>query len=53
MFDIDVVMVMGITDIDDKIKILQRMKKALFELSKACSGAGPITECPILEALEK
>ena len=42
-----------IADIDDKIKILQRMKKALFKLSKVCSGAGPVTECPILEALEK
>lgn len=37
----------------DKIKSLQRMKKALEDVSKACSGRGPITECPILEALEK
>jgi len=42
-----------IADIDDKIKILQRMKKALFKLSKACSGKGSVNECPILEALEK
>ena len=42
-----------IVDIDGKIKILKRMKKALFELSKACSGVGPASECPILEALEK
>ncbi len=42
-----------IADIEDKIKTLQRMKKALFKLSKACSGAGPVSECPILEALEK
>jgi len=42
-----------ITDIDDKIKILQRMKKALFKISKACSGKGNVNECPILEALEK
>ena len=42
-----------IADIDDKIKILQCMKKALFKLSKACSGTGPVSECPILEALEK
>lgn len=37
----------------DKIKSLQRMKKALEDVSRACSGRGPITECPILEALEK
>ena len=42
-----------IADIESKIKILQRMKKALFKLSKECSGAGPASECPILEALEK
>lgn len=42
-----------IVDIDDKIKTLKRMKKALFKLSKACSGSGPACECPILEALGK
>ena len=42
-----------IADIEDKIKTLQRMKKALFKLSKTCRGAGPASECPILEALEK
>jgi MerR family mercuric resistance operon transcriptional regulator len=42
-----------IVDIEVKIKTLQHMKKALFKLSKACSGAGPASECPILEALEK
>ncbi len=41
-----------IADIDEKIKTLQRMKKALVKLTAACSGRGPVTECPILEALE-
>lgn len=40
-------------DIVEKIKILQRMKKALIKLTEACKGRGPISECPILEALEK
>ncbi len=44
---------MKIKDIDNKIKSLQEMKKALVKLTKACSGKGPVTECPILEALEK
>jgi MerR family mercuric resistance operon transcriptional regulator len=42
-----------IADIEGKIKTLQRMKKALVKVTKTCSGAGPASECPILEALEK
>ena len=39
--------------IEEKIKTLKGMKKALVELSRACSGRGPISECPILESLEE
>ncbi|MEE9524807.1 MAG: MerR family transcriptional regulator [Thermodesulfovibrionales bacterium] len=42
-----------IADIEIKIKTLQSMKKALTKLTKACIGNGPVSECPILEALEK
>ncbi len=28
------------------------MNKALVKLTAACSGRGPVTGCPILEALE-
>ncbi|MCK5286990.1 MAG: Hg(II)-responsive transcriptional regulator [Thermodesulfovibrionia bacterium] len=42
-----------IADIEEKVKTLQRMKKALVKLTKACSGKGPVIECPILEALER
>jgi MerR family mercuric resistance operon transcriptional regulator len=42
-----------IADIEEKIKTLQGMKKALVKLTKACSGKGPVIECPILEALER
>lgn len=42
-----------IADIDGRIKTLQRMKKALANLAKECKGKGPVSECPILEALEK
>ncbi len=41
-----------IADIEEKLKTLQEMKKALVKLTKACSGKGPVIECPILEALE-
>jgi MerR family mercuric resistance operon transcriptional regulator len=42
-----------IADIEEKVITLQRMKKALVKLIRACSGKGPIMECPILEALER
>ncbi|HUG68506.1 MAG TPA: MerR family DNA-binding protein [Pirellulaceae bacterium] len=41
-----------ITDIEEKIKTLQRMKRSLVKLTKACSGNGSTSECPILDALE-
>lgn len=42
-----------IEDMQQKIRDLQKMKKALKQLAAACDGRGPVTECPILEALEK
>ncbi len=41
-----------IADIQEKLRTLRRMKKALVELTAACGGRGPVTECPILEAME-
>ena len=41
-----------IRDIDQKVRSLEAMRKALSKLMSACSGRGPITECPILESLE-
>jgi len=38
-------------DIERKIEALGRMKRALMELIASCQGRGPISECPILEAL--
>jgi MerR family mercuric resistance operon transcriptional regulator len=42
-----------ISDIEKKMQILQKMKKALVNLTNSCSGRGPVSECPILEALDK
>jgi MerR family mercuric resistance operon transcriptional regulator len=42
-----------IENIEEKIRSLQNMKEALVEVTRACSGRGLITECPILEALDK
>jgi Hg(II)-responsive transcriptional regulator len=38
--------------IDDKVRTLQAMRKALTKLVRECSGKGPVTQCPILEALD-
>ena len=40
-----------IADMEEKIKALQRMKKALTKLASTCRGRGPMSECPILEML--
>ena len=39
-------------DIETKIRSLQTMREALSQLENECSGSGPVTTCPILEALE-
>lgn len=41
-----------IADVEQRIAALERMKGALEKLDSACSGRGPTSECPILEALE-
>ncbi len=41
-----------IADIDAKLHDLQRMKETLVRLVTTCSGRGPISQCPILDALE-
>jgi MerR family mercuric resistance operon transcriptional regulator len=42
-----------ITEIEERIQSLKRMKNALLKLTKECTGKGPVKECPILDALEK
>lgn len=41
-----------IADIEAKIESLQRMKAALMTVTSQCSGRGPTSECPILDALD-
>lgn len=38
--------------IQEKIRSLQRIKKALKKVSSLCRGRGPTSECPILEELQ-
>ena len=42
-----------ILDIEQKIQGLQRMKRALTDLTAACDGQGSASECPILQMLEE
>lgn len=40
-----------IAEIDTRLQALVRMKSALARLAREC-GTGPVSECPILEALD-
>jgi MerR family mercuric resistance operon transcriptional regulator len=42
-----------IAEVEEKISTLQRMKKSLVEITKACRGRGPVSACPILDALDR
>jgi MerR family transcriptional regulator, copper efflux regulator len=41
-----------IQSIDEKIAALKTMRKALVVITNTCSGEGPTTDCPILDALD-
>ena len=41
-----------ILDIEQKMSTLQTMKSALTKLGASCTGMGPTSDCPILEALD-
>ncbi len=42
-----------LVDIEQRIRGLRAMKKTLTRFIAACSGRGPTSECPILEALDE
>ena len=42
-----------IADIEQKIRSLDGMKKALQKMTERCHGWGPLSECPILESLDE
>lgn len=42
-----------LADIEEKIASLHAMKETLARFIAACSGRGPISACPILEALDE
>jgi MerR family mercuric resistance operon transcriptional regulator len=42
-----------IADIEAKIKTLESMKESLCKLTQSCRGYGPVSECPILDSLDR
>lgn len=42
-----------LADIERKIEDLVRMKRALEEITHLCTGEGPVSQCPILDALDQ
>lgn len=42
-----------IDDIDARIRSLQAMRQALSKLMSECAGRGPVSKCPILDALDR
>ena len=42
-----------IAEIEAKIKALQSMSKSLWKLAQSCNGKLPLSECPILESLDR
>ena len=42
-----------IVDIDEKLRALRAMKRALVRLRAAWAGQGPVSECAILDSLEE
>jgi Hg(II)-responsive transcriptional regulator len=41
-----------IADIDEKMRVLQAMKKTLNQITEACPGRGLISDCPILRSID-
>jgi MerR family copper efflux transcriptional regulator len=42
-----------IADVDEKIRQLRAIKKALVQMAATCSGRGPASTCTILQALNE
>ena len=40
-----------IADVDEKIRHLKAIKKALVQMAATCSGRGPVSTCTIIQAL--
>ena len=41
-----------LTDLEERIRSLQRMRRALRKVMEQCSGSGPTSSCSILRSLD-
>ena len=41
-----------VADLEEKIRTLRAMKNALTRLAEKCPGCGPLSDCPIVDALD-
>lgn len=51
--DVQALALARLSDIATKIARLERMRGALATLAKSCTGRGPTSACPLLEALDE
>ena len=49
--DVKVLAEAKLDDIEERIRSLQRMRRALRKLVESCPGRGPLSDCSILQAL--
>jgi MerR family copper efflux transcriptional regulator len=42
-----------IAEVERKLTELQRMRQALLQVAALCTGEGPASACPMLDALEQ
>ncbi len=51
--DVKVQALQKVSEIEQKIRDLNRIRDALTELAEKCGGRGDLSECPILDALDE
>ena len=42
-----------LTEVEQKLASLGRIRETLLAITRSCAGEGPTTECPILDALDE
>ena len=42
-----------VAEVEAKLASLERMRETLVAITRSCSGQGPTSDCPILEAIEE
>ena len=51
--DVKAKAVAKVSEVEEKLASLTRMRDTLLAITRSCGGEGPTTECPILDALDE